>query len=112
MRPDPAIVKVVIPFIAYMVPAVIIPVIISVIVIMISVVEMPVVRAPWVPVRRVKTPVPRGVPADIIRVINISYKRPVGNHVDSDPRSSGVTRIISSGIIVIVNRFNNIIPAI
>jgi hypothetical protein len=68
-----------------MVPSVVIPVIIAVIVIMISVVVMPVVRAPRVPVRRVIAPIPRGVPGDITRVINISYKRPVCHHVDCDP---------------------------
>jgi hypothetical protein len=68
-----------------MVPTTVVPVIVTVIVIMISVVEMPVVRAPWVPVRRVITPVPRGVPAYISRIINISYKRPVRHHIDCDP---------------------------
>jgi hypothetical protein len=85
MGPYAAVVKVVVTFVTDMVPAVVIPVIIVVIVIMISVVVMPVVRAPRVPVRRVITPVPRRVPADIIRVIDISYKRPVSHHVDCDP---------------------------
>jgi hypothetical protein len=95
-----------------MVPATEMPVIIAVTVIMKSVVEMPVVRAPRVPVRRVITPVPRGVPTDITRVINISYKRPVCHHIDCYPCSSGVTRIRSPGVIVIVYWFNNIIPSI
>jgi hypothetical protein len=70
-------------------------VIIIVPVIMISVIVIPVEWAPWMPVRRIISPVPRRVPGNIMRKIYESDKRPGSNFIRGGTDHSNILTVIT-----------------
>jgi hypothetical protein len=104
-----------------LVPETIVSVIVRVPVIMISVVVVPEERAPWMPVCRIIAPVPRRVPYRIAGKVYESHKRPGGyferggpdySYINPASGSSKITRIRCFGVIIIIDRFDDIILSI
>ena len=87
---------------------------------MVTIIGMPVKRTPWIPVGRIITPIPRRVPANVTRAIDVSDYWPCSNLISSyrnRNRSSIIACIpnvpgVWSFHAICINWFNNVVSAI
>jgi hypothetical protein len=114
------VIEIVVPMVPRMIPMAVMGIIVVVKVTMITVVSMPVIRAPRIPIGRIMSPSPDGMPANIAGTIDKPDDWPgcnfVGCHYNRrwavyDYGTSHVTRI-GRFMTICINRFNDVVFAV